>query len=460
MRKRPFGRLGACGLAVTLSLGAATACGSDSGSENGGDGNVTISVMGLPPTTKATTRQAFLDQIAAFEKANPTIHITPSDAPWNVQTFTAKIAGGKAETVLEIPLTEPPGLIQRQQVADITAEAKALPEFSALDPQIMATMSRNGKIYGLPESAYALGLLYNRKVFSDAGLDPDEPPATWDEVRAAAKQIHDRTGKIGYAPMTTNNTGGWHLTAMTYSNGGLVERPDGDRQALAINDSPAAAQALQLLKAMRFEDNSLGANMLRKSEEVAPDFAAGKIGMEINGPEAYKSYLALYKGDPKNFGVAPLPQGGGNATLIGGTVLMVNARATAAQRAAAVKWIEYQYLRPAYDPAAAIAKAKADAADKLPVGVPYLPIYNQDIVEKVDAAIKPYINVISSNFQPYADGTAKLKFVPEPPVASQEVYGALDPVIQAVLTRKDADPAALLKTAGDQLSSLLSQQQQ
>jgi ABC-type glycerol-3-phosphate transport system substrate-binding protein len=414
--------------------------------------------MGLPPATKAATRQAFLDRVGAFEQANPGIHIEPSDAPWDVQTFAAKLAGGKAETVLEIPLTEPPGLIDRRQVADITAEAKALPEFAALDPKILETLSRDGKIYGLPESMYALGLLYNRKLFTAAGLDPDKPPASWDELRSYAKQIHDRTGQVGYAPMSINNGGGWHLTAMTYSNGGTIEKGADGKQVAGFTDGDATTRALQLLHAMRFEDNSLGTNMLRKSEDIAPQFAGGKIGMQINGPSAYGSYLSLYKGKAEDFGAAALPQGSGGATLIGGTVLMVSAKATADQRAAAVKWMEFQYLKPAFDPDVAATQAKATAADKLPVGVPGLPIYNQSVVDKVDAAIKPYVNVDTAHFQPYVDGTAKLKFVAEPPVASQDVYAALDPVVQAVLTKQNADISALLKTASSNVDSILQQQ--
>jgi multiple sugar transport system substrate-binding protein len=453
-----FRRLVAC--TVTVAFGAGlTAC-SQSGDAGSGsaDGKVTISVMGLPPAAKAATRQAFLDQVAAFEKANPTIHVEPSDAPWDVQTFAAKMAGGNAQTVLEIPLTEPPGLIDRKQVADISAEAQALPEYSSLDPRIMDTLSRDGKVYGLPESMYALGLLYNRKLFTDAGLDPDKPPATWDEFRSYAKQIHDRTGQVGYAPMSINNGGGWHLTAMTYSNGGTIEKDAGGKQSAGFLDGDATTKALQLLHAMRFEDNSLGTNMLRKAEDIAPQFGAGKIGMQINGPSAYGSYLSLWKGKAEDFGAGALPQGPGNATLIGGTVLMVNAKATADQRGAAVKWMEFQYLKPAYDPAAAGALAKANAADKLPVGVPGLPIYKKDIVDKVNAAIKPYVNVTAEHFQPYVNGIAKLKLVPEPPVASQDVYGALDPVVQAALTRQNADIPALLKTAGGHVDSILQQQ--
>lgn len=439
--------------AATLAL---PGCASK-GSGSSGDGT-TVSVMGLPPTTNAATRQAFLDQVAAFEKTNPTIHLEPSDAPWDVKTFAAKLAGGKAEAVLRIPLTEPPGLIDRQQVADITAEAKALPAFADFDPKVMSTLTRDGKVYGLPESMYSLGLIYNRTLFAAAGLDPDNPPKTWDEFRAAAKQITKRTGQVGYAPITTNNSGGWHLTAMTYANGGVMQKTVDGKAVAAFNDAPTL-QALQLLKAMRYEDNSLGTNMLRKAEDVAPDFAAGKVGMWINGTTTYNSFITRFGGKAKDFGASILPQGAGNATLLGGTVEQVTARVDDAQRAAAIKWIDYEYVRPNFDPDAAAAVAKAQAADELPVGIPLVPVFGQAIVDKVNAAIAPYVNVPVAQFKPYVEGTKTLEFVPEPAVAAQDLYAALDPVVQAILTKPDADPQKLLAAASDQVDAILRQQQ-
>ncbi|MBM7787403.1 ABC transporter substrate-binding protein [Tenggerimyces flavus] len=449
----------ACGLALALGVSTA-ACGSNGdppSTSDQTDGQVTISVMGLPPATNAESRQAFLDQVAAFEKANPDIKIKPSDAPWDVKTFAAKMAGGRAETVLKIPLTEPPGLIERKQVADITVEAKKLPEFASFDPKVMEILSSEGKVYGLPESIYALGLVYNRKLFTQAGLDPDDPPDTWEEFRHAADQIAEKTGKIGYGALTTNNSGGWHLTAMTYANGGTMQDLVDGKPTATFNNAPTL-EALKLLHDMRFVDDSMGTQQLRKGEDASPAFAAGEIGMWINAPQAYNSYITLFKGDPADFGAASLPQGGGDGTLAGGTVLMVTAKASDAERAAAVKWIEYSSILPSYDTAAAVTVAKARAADKLPVGVPVLPVFDQATVDKVDAAIKPYVNVPTEQFAPYVERTKDLAFVPEPAIAAQDLYAALDPVVQAVLTNKDADPAALLAAAEDQVNAILRRQ--
>ncbi|TPX01019.1 extracellular solute-binding protein, partial [Schumannella luteola] len=114
-------------------------------------------------------------------------------------------------------------------------------------------------IYGFPRQAYALGLQYNRDLFEQAGLDPDSPPTTWEEVREDAKIIAEKTGKAGYATMTQNNTGGWQLTAQAASRGGFMQSDDGATSTIA-NDGVKAT--LQYFHDLRWEDDSMGDNFL------------------------------------------------------------------------------------------------------------------------------------------------------------------------------------------------------
>jgi len=46
-------------------------------------------------------------------------------------------------------------------------------------------------IYGIPIDIMTIQLLYNKKLFRQAGLDPDRPPRTWDEFIAAARKLRD-----------------------------------------------------------------------------------------------------------------------------------------------------------------------------------------------------------------------------------------------------------------------------
>ncbi|WP_127794756.1 ABC transporter substrate-binding protein [Agromyces sp. LHK192] len=442
--------------AIALVAGLA-ACAAPAGEED--DGVVVITVMGMPAATNTAALELFQQQVAEFEELNPDIRVVGSDVPWDAKTFAARLAGGSAPTLLRVPLTEPPSLIERGQVADIAAEASELDSFEELNPRVMAFLERDDAVYGLPEKSYAFGLVYNRALFEEAGLDPDQPPTTWDEVREAAKQISDATGKTGFGEISTNNSGGWHLTGYTYSNGGSMIEPGTDGAYTASFNDDAARDVLEWWKQTRWTDDSLGDNVLGKQEDMVAAFAAGEVGMWVSAPPDLYPQFINAGGDPEIYGAGAMPQGGADATLAGATVLMVNAKASAEERDAAVKWMDFRALRPNYDPEVAAAYAEVSAEDGLPVGVPVLPIFSEEKYAEIQEAIAEYVNVEVANFDPYVASLAAFEYVPEPLVASQEIYAALDPIVQAVLTDPNADIEQLLDDAEARVNTILEQAQ-
>ncbi len=160
---------------------------------------MTISVSNLPPETEASVREAFLERVDEFEKANPNITVDPQEWEWEVGTFGSQLAGGTLPTTFQIPFTYGQTLIERGQLSDITAEVEGLPYAEDFNPDVLANVQDgDGNIYAVPTAVYGLGLHYNRQMFEEAGLDPDKPPTNWDEVREYAKQISDATGQAGY----------------------------------------------------------------------------------------------------------------------------------------------------------------------------------------------------------------------------------------------------------------------
>ncbi|TDO46749.1 ABC-type glycerol-3-phosphate transport system substrate-binding protein [Kribbella sp. VKM Ac-2527] len=446
-------------LAITTCL-TATACSSGSGSQAGGDsaGGVTTIVVGQKPTPdQAAALKTWTDRVAEFEKANPKIKIQGSEYGYDVQTFQADLAAGTLPTVVAIPYTDVQGLIARGQLADITDEVKGSPVGSKINPEVLKIVQDpSGKVFGLPVQAYTMSLDYNRALFKQAGLDPDKPPTTWAEVRTAAKAIADKTGKAGYAMMTTNNTGGWILTAMTYTYGGTIEKVDGSKTVASFNDAPMK-NALTQLHQMRWEDNSMGNNFLYNQKQLQQEFAAGNIGMYIGTPGDYRDEVTTMGAKGQDIGVAPLPlDSPDGGTLTGGAVQMFNPKASPEQIAAAVKWAEFFWLKKFTDSDHAISDAKTANADKVySVGLPTLWLFDAASQAQYNAWIKPYVNTPQANFAPYTKAAPSLKLTVEPPVAAQKVYANLDSVVQTVLTKKDADLDQLLSTSSKTVDGLL-----
>jgi len=420
---------------------------------------VTISVASLiPGSTPAATAQ-FNARVAQFQKKNPTIKVKPVEYQWTGPTFAAKLAAGTLPTVFEVPFTDARTLGDNGQLADLTTEVKKLPYYAKYNPAVLAegTTAKN-KIVALPKGAYAQALHYNRALFTAAGLDPNKPPTTWAQLQAYAKQIAQKTGKAGYAEMGKNdNTAGWILTTVVYSLGGRMETGSGTAAKATLNN-PQTVTALNMLKKMRWTDNSMGANFDYGWSDINQAFAAGNVGMYISGSDVYTNLVSASNIDPNIYGLAPIPLAKNSkaGVLGGGTLAAVRPDANAAARAAAVKWIDFFYEQPLVSKPQAIANAKSLVADKQPVGVPALPLFNKVQFDLANSWIKAFVNVPQGQMKPFTTGIFRQKLYPEPATSTQSVYHSLDPVVQAVLTDKNADIASLLQQANSSAQTLIS----
>jgi len=451
-------------VAAITALGLLAACGSSSSPKASSDGKpstkpITISVVSLIPGSTKDAFKQFNNQVAEFHKVYPYITVKPVQYQWTGPTFAAKLAAGTLPTVFTVPFTDGKTLGENGEVADLTSQVKALPYGSKFNPAVIAEATDSkGKIFALPTAAYANALHYNRSLFTKAGLDPDKPPTTWEEVQADAKQITEKTGKPGYVEMSAaDNSAGWILTTLTYALGGRIETGAGT-SAKATLDNPQTTEALNMLKTMRWTDNSMGSNFNLGWSDINQAYAAGNIGMYVSGSDLYTNLVQADKLDPTIYGVTTLPLADSPdaGVLGGGTLAVVRPDASVDAKAAAMKWIDYYYEQPLINKEQAVRNAKTLSASKQPVGVPALPVFNQAQYDLANTWIKSYINVPTPQMTPFTKNIFSQKLIPEPEASTQSVYHALDTVVQAVLTNKNADIGQLLKTANSGAQDLIS----
>ena len=448
-------KIAALASAGALTVGLLAACSSSAGSQSlrrqrPSSEQVTITVAGLLPTADDAAKQQLADRVASFEAKYPNIKVEPQDYEWLASTFTTQLAGGTLPNVFEIPLTDGKTLIENEQLADIDKYVKALPYGGDFNENLVANgTGADGKIYAVPaKSIYAVALHYNRKLFEQAGLDPDKPPTTWDEVRADAKNIHDATKVAGYAMMALDNSGGWQLAAAANSRGGVIETSDGTKYTATLDD-PAVKAQLEWLKALRWEDNSLLARADLGWGEINAAFAGGELAMYTSGSDVYNA-LVESNGVTKDwgYGLTAMPTENGGGALTGGTLAAVTKDSTDAQKDAAVKWIDWWYLSKLQDQDAAVADAQDPGGDPAQaVGTPVLPIFSQEQYTQCQDWMKDYINVPLDHMTGYTTSCSRRRSSPRPPQPSQDLYALLDPVVQAVITDKNADIDKLLARA-------------
>jgi len=148
-------------------------------------------------------------------------------------------------------------------------------------------------------------------------------------------------------------------------------------------------------------------------------------------------------------------EGDDAGVLGGGTLAAVSTSASDAQKAAAVKWIDFYYLRKLTDKDAAVKDAETLVASDQPVGTPVLPIFSQEQYDTSQEWIADLVNVPLDQMTGFTDVIFDQPLIPEPSGSTQELYGALDTVVQAVLTDENADIDQLLTDANASVQAIL-----
>lgn len=430
--------------ASALGLDLLAACG---GSASTTSSVVTATVNTLPPPSNPGAIYVFNQVIKQFEQAYPNEKIVGKNDPYDPTTYFAKLAAGQAEDATQSYFTEPPVLIQKHAVADITSLAKGWQYWSSYNPGIasIATDPATGKIYGIPQNGYALGIYYNRKMFQAAGLDPDKPPTTWDEFRRYAKEL-TTSAVAGYAETSTSNQGGWHFTNWMYTAGGDMQSADGTK---ATFNSDKGVSVLQLLKEMRFTDNSMTKQQLFTQADTLQLLATNKVAMVVMAPDQLNTLKAQFQADLANFGIGPMPQNGGNAALTGGNIFIFNPKSSPGAIKAAFDYVIYSNFNLDVMENSLATQASAGQV----VGAPTNVLFTGSFQQKIQQLNAKYANVPLQNYASFLNSTVALR--PEPRKQTQKMYAALDPVMQAILTNPNADPQALLNQAAQQFQQIL-----
>lgn len=420
---------------------------------------VNLVVAPVLPGATADALTALHKRVLQFEKLNPDIAVKAIEYQWTGTTFAAQLAGGTLPDVFNIPFTDSKALANNGQLADITEYFNQTSTASKWNKNVIdVATGSNGHIYGIPWGPYAMALSYNRDLFKKAGLDPDKPPTTLDEIQKDAKTIAQQLpGVAGYMQMTQSNTGGWQLATLTYALGGRLETAGSDGKYKVDVNTAQVKQALQWLHTMRWTDNSMGSNFLWDWSGINQGFASGKIAMYMSGSDVIGSLMQANGVDPAKYGVTTFPMSSSSdaGILSGGNVDVVNVKDTPAQIAAAVKWIDFYRTQPNVDESMAVANAKTLASGKQAVNAPTLPLFDKATWEQNQKWIAPYANIPAANIKPFTDGIFDQKIVPKPEANTQDLYGALDPVVQAVLTHKDPDVDALLKGVNTKIQAMI-----
>jgi ABC-type glycerol-3-phosphate transport system substrate-binding protein len=422
---------------VTAAAGlvlAAAACSSSSSTASSGNastgGHVTISINCAPPAAQQPVQhKEWVEDIALFEKANPNITVNsiynyPCEQP---ATFTAMLRGGTEPDIFYSYFTDLPQILLSGQAADITqyVNSTTVPTLKDIVPGSMKAVTAGSTLYGLPTSNYTQGIIYNRKLFSEAGLNPDQPPTTWAQVEADATAIAKLGNGIeGWGDYSAGNTGGWHFSSYIDALGGSMVNTTTSPPTANFNNANGQA-ILQALHTLRFTDNAMSKTEGLTWGMLQQQFAAGKLGMYIAAPDdIYNVIVPTDHGNLNDIGMAPLPSLSGTpaASLSGGNDLIFAKHDTPAQIEAGIKFINFEDLTPGTGQFNFVRQK----ADGFPVGFPEPELFGGATGQQINTLRAASATINVSYYTAFVN--ANENGVGEPADA-QAVYKSLDPVM-------------------------------
>jgi len=282
--------------------------------------------------------------VADFEKEHPDIKVKAvyagnyNDA--RIKALAAHKAGQPAQlsVLFSIDIYE---LIEQDLIYafdDIVTTADEKKWLKAFYPALMENGTYKGKVYGIPFQRSTIVMYYNKDAFKDAGLDPNKPPATWQEMVAMGKKLvkKDASGNVSRWGVMIPSTGYpyWMFGALAMENGKVLMNADGN--VTYFND-PAVIGALDYWVDLSKKDKVMPEGTVEWGT-LRQNFLEGKTAMMWHSTG---NLTAVKKNAKFDFGVAMLPASKRRGTPTGGGNFYIFKKSTPEERKAALTFIKW-----------------------------------------------------------------------------------------------------------------------
>ncbi len=302
-------------MAIVAALAVAgtgsVACGNDDDGD-AGDGNVTITFWTHthPPMIELNEKL-----IAEYESKNPNVKIEYQTIP-NTEFGTkmlTSLSTGAGPDIINMDDNALRGeYLPKRLLSPIDPAAFGKSSVEELEAQYVpgtldGAKDAEGKLYGVPSEFNGTAFAINTKHFKDAGLDPANPPKTWQDVIAYGKKLNAAGHKQAFNFLYLHS--GWYnqwFQTLANQTGGSILSADGKTAELT---SPGSEAALNLWVELA-RTSGIADPKTSSRDATAPyqDLASGVQSMAIVYPWSMDQIKGSNPDTYKDLAVVPLPQ--------------------------------------------------------------------------------------------------------------------------------------------------------
>ncbi|HBB05417.1 MAG TPA: hypothetical protein DCZ41_02345, partial [Firmicutes bacterium] len=320
------------------------------------------------------------------------------------------------------------------------------------------------EIYAIPRDGYGLGLLINKRILGENDLLPQNEdgtyslykedgmpayPTTFEEIYEMSKAISENDSASGFLMYTTNKNGGWVFSNIAWNFGSTLEKK-ADGKVVADFNEDSTVKALTWLQNMAKDGCLFPGNGIVYNDWYSK--IGSKVAMAVVGSDVLQEAKLQGKVDMGDLAFVPMPTGDGthHYSLYGGTPFVFSKNTSDEKVDGILEFFNYIGRSPEVSDINFEAKktgyetAKAKGQPILPTIMPWS---GEEYLAKAKALEDSYINVNMEDYSPFFD-TIQANKKTEEPYCAQDMYKALDEVIQALIDKPfTASPKALLETA-------------
>lgn len=282
--------------------------------------------------------------VADFETENPDINVKAIYSGNYSDTMTkamTALKGGNPPHLSVILSTEIYTLIDNDAILafdDIVSSPAEKQWLDSFYPALMENARTGGKTWSVPFQRSTIVMYYNKDAFKKAGLDPNAPPVTWDELIDMGKKlvVKDSGDKVTQWGLEIPSTGYpyWMFGALTKQNGEVLMNGDGTETYF---DKAGVVEALDFWKDLGGKHKVMPEGTIEWGT-LRTDFLEGKTAMMWHSTG---NLTAVKKNAKFDFGVAMLPAKKERGTPTGGGNFYIFKKTSDEERAAALKFIKW-----------------------------------------------------------------------------------------------------------------------
>lgn len=244
-------------------------------------------------------------RIKKFEEQNPGVTVKWTDLPYGSMEnkLLTSIAGGKSPDVVNLNTGMTMTLAGKNALVDLNKEASA-EQRSIYFEDLYNSTKIGDSAYAFPWY-YGLSVFaYNKKIYEEAGLDPKNPPKTYEELKQHAIAIKEKTGKYGFVPSYNPPADFYFLGVPIISE---------DKKKITVN-TPEALEWARWNKELYDRGIVPKESLSADANYITDKYQAGKISALITGAQFLSRVKANSKTVYDNTLIAKMPllKEGGN----------------------------------------------------------------------------------------------------------------------------------------------------